>query len=263
MAMIHHVVAGEGTPPLVFVHGYACSHTDWRLQVAYFSPRHKTVAVDLPGHGASQARPEDCTIENCGQAVADVMRALELPPAVIFGHSMGCRVALEAAQRAPERVAAIVLVDGSNFNPAMEPVMKARFAAGEAKAIAAGMFEQMFTSRSTPEVKNAIVDRATGQSPAFLEHMMLSLIRYDLTKLDATLAATKKPLMAVQSTFTNERRERSTMVKGQNTAYFDLLRSKIPDVRIEIVENVGHFPQLDAAEETNAIIESFVKSLRK
>lgn len=263
MAMIHHVVKGEGNPPLVFVHGYACSHSDWRLQVAHFSPRHKTVAVDLPGHGASPARPEDCTIENCGQAVADVMRALKLPPSVIFGHSMGCRVALEAALRAPEHAAAVVLVDGSNFNPAMEPVIKARFAAGEAKAIAAGMFEQMFTARSAPDVKKAIMDRATGQSAAFLEHMMLSLIRYDLTKLDATLSATKKPLMALQSTFTNERRERSTMVKGQNTAYFDLLRSKVPGVRVEIVENVGHFPQLDAPEETNALIEAFVAPLRK
>jgi pimeloyl-ACP methyl ester carboxylesterase len=263
MANIFHVATGEGTPPLVFVHGYACSHTDWRQQVAHFAPRHKTVAVDLPGHGASKARPEDCTIENCGQAVADLMKALKLPPAVIFGHSMGCRVALEAAQRAPEHAKAIVLVDGSNFNPAMEPVMKARFAAGEAKAIAAGMFEQMFTSRSAPEVKQAIVDRATGQSDAFLEHMMMSLIRYDLTKLNDTLARTTKPLMAIQATFTNERRERSSMVKGQNTPYFDLLRSKVPGVRIEIVENVGHFPQLDAADETNAMIESFVRALPK
>jgi pimeloyl-ACP methyl ester carboxylesterase len=125
------------------------------------------------------------------------------------------------------------------------------------------MFEQMFTARTAPDVRKAIMDRATGQNPAFLEHMMMALIRYDLTKLEATLAATKKPLMALQSTFTNERRERSTMVKGQNTAYFDLLRSKVPGVRIEIVENVGHFPQLDAPQETNALIESFVAPLRK
>jgi pimeloyl-ACP methyl ester carboxylesterase len=263
MASIFHVVAGEGTPPLVFVHGYACSHTDWRKQVAHFSPRHKTVAVDLPGHGASKARPEDCTIENCGQSVADLMRVLKLPPAVIFGHSMGCRVALEAAQRAPEHAKAIVLVDGSNFNPAMEPVMKARFAAGEAKAIAAGMFEQMFTPRSASEDRKAIIDRATGQSPEFLEHMMLSLIGYDLRKLDDTLARVTKPLLAIQATFTNERRERSSMVKGQNTPYFDLLRSKVPGVQIEIVPNAGHFPQLDAAEETNAMIETFVRSLPK
>lgn len=261
MAGIFHVVKGEGEPPLVFVHGYACSHTDWRLQVAHFSPRHKTVAVDLPGHGASKAKPEDCTIENCGQSVADLMRALKLPPAVIFGHSMGCRVALEAALRAPEHAKAIVLVDGSNFNPAMEPVMQARFAAGEAKAIAAGMFEQMFTARTAPEVKQAIIDRATGNTPEFLENMMMSLIRYDLTKLNDTLARTKLPLMALQATFTNERRERNSMVKGQNTPYFDLLRSKVPHARIEIVENAGHFPQLDAADDTNAAIEEFIRSL--
>ena len=47
MALIHPVVSGEGNPPIVFVHGFSCDHTDWRLQVAEFSKRHKTVAVDL------------------------------------------------------------------------------------------------------------------------------------------------------------------------------------------------------------------------
>src|ERR1700760_4094411 len=53
MALIHHIAVGHGRPPIVFVHGFACAHTDWDEQVAYLAPYHQTIAVDLRGHGAS------------------------------------------------------------------------------------------------------------------------------------------------------------------------------------------------------------------
>ena len=63
MTLIHHVVTGAGDPPIVFVHGFACAHEDWDAQVAHLSPRHRTVAVDLRGHGASPGTAADCSIE--------------------------------------------------------------------------------------------------------------------------------------------------------------------------------------------------------
>ena len=63
MALILHVATGEGRPPVVFVHGFACGHTDWDAQVAHLSPRHRTVAVDLRGHGASPGTAEGCSLE--------------------------------------------------------------------------------------------------------------------------------------------------------------------------------------------------------
>src|ERR1039457_1860691 len=90
MTLIHHVVTGDGPLPIVFVHGFACAHGDWDNQVAHLSPRHRTVAVDLRGHGASPGTAEECSIERYGADVAEVMRALALRPAVLVGHSMGC-----------------------------------------------------------------------------------------------------------------------------------------------------------------------------
>lgn len=113
MPLIHHVVAGQGRPPVVFVHGFGCAHSDWDAQMAHLSPRHLTVAVDLRGHGASAGTPDECSVEQHGADVAEVMRALNLPPAVLVGHSMGSRVAVEAVLQAPERTAGVVLVDSS------------------------------------------------------------------------------------------------------------------------------------------------------
>ncbi len=40
---------GDGSPPLVFVHGYACSHDDWQKQVDFFRTQQYVVTCDLRG----------------------------------------------------------------------------------------------------------------------------------------------------------------------------------------------------------------------
>ena len=61
-----------------------------------------TVAVDLPGHGETRAA-EAATIEDCGAKVAALLDARDVAPAVLMGHSLGCRVVLDAASLAPDR----------------------------------------------------------------------------------------------------------------------------------------------------------------
>ena len=262
MALIHHVVAGTGSPPIVFVHGFGCSHTDWAAQVEHFSPRHMTVAVDLPGHGATPALPEPASIALCGMAVAELLRARSLPPAVIIGHSMGCRVVLDAALRAPEHIAAVVLLDGSRFAPQAIKTLETRFAAGDYAIVVRGMFEQMFTPSSDANVVAAIGRRALALSESVGQAMLLSMARYDQEALGAALERVDRPLFVLQTTYVNERRERAPMSAEQTTPYFDFVRAKVPTARIEVLPGLGHFPQIDAPAETNRLLASFVATLR-
>ncbi len=260
-ALMHHVRTGAGAPAVVFVHGFACSHTDWRAQAAHLAPRHATVAVDLPGHGATPAGGEACSIERFGREVADLLRELALPPAVLVGHSMGCRVVMAAALVAPSRVAGVVLVDGSCFAPGSADAFTSRFAAGEYGSLVRGLFEQMFTPRSDPAVRAAVIERALALPADIGEALLVSLARYDEDRLGAALERVGKPLMVLQTTYTNERRERAPMRAGQTTPYLDFIRAKAPQARIEVIADTGHFPQLDAAAETNRRLASFVAAL--
>ncbi len=263
MPLIHHIAHGEGHPPIVFVHGFACAHTDWDAQVAHLSPRHQTVAVDLRGHAASPGTPADCSIERYGADVAEVMRALALPPAVLIGHSLGCRVVIEAALQAPTHTSGVILVDGSQFAAAMADVLKAQFAQPDGYAtLVNGMFKDMFTATSDQAVAASVVERAGRLPPAIGEKMMLDLQRYDVGRLTASLASLRVPVMALQATYANEKRERRTMREGQTTPYLDMLRAAVPSARIEIIADTGHFPQLDASARTNALIDSFVATLQ-
>jgi pimeloyl-ACP methyl ester carboxylesterase len=262
MALIHHVVTGKGWPPIVFVHGFGCDPTDWDTQVAHLSPRHQTVAVDLRGHGASPGSAEACSIERYGADVADVMRALSLPPAVLVGHSMGCRVVTEAALQAPSHTAAVILLDGSQFAASMATVLRERFATADGYAATVkALFTDMFTAKTDPVVAASIGARAARLPRAVGEKMLTDMQRYDVGRLAASLASLRVPVMALQSTYSNEKRERRPMIEGQITPYLDMVRTSVPWVEIEVIPDTGHFPQLDESARTNALIDRFVGAL--
>src|SRR5215468_6073434 len=109
---INFRVTGTAEPTLIFVHGFACALDDWDPQVNALSPRFRCVALDLPGHGAS-AKPTTVSIAALGSAVAQVKEQIAGRSTILVGHSMGCRVIVEALLRSPTGVSGLVFVDGS------------------------------------------------------------------------------------------------------------------------------------------------------
>jgi pimeloyl-ACP methyl ester carboxylesterase len=264
---MHFVHAGTGKPPIVFVHGFACSLEDWRAQLDFFSATHEVVACDLRGHGQTPGRPEECSIAHYGGDVAALLNNLGMPPAILVGHSMGCRVVLEAnrvllSSHYPEPVGGIVLIDGSRQaggDPdAAEATARGMVERAGYAAFAENLFRQMFFSPS-PEA-DAIVARALRQSREFGPRLWPSMGRWDAEHMDAALAAVHAPLLAIQSTTRDAQLRRSPLRAGQTTPYLDLIRSKVPSARIEVLAGVGHFAQIEAADEVNRLIADFTES---
>src|SRR6187549_1459792 len=100
---INFLVRGTDDPTLIFVHGFGCSLDDWEEQFKGLSPRFRCVALDLPGHGAS-AKLEPISIEIMGTAVNRVKDQIAAPSTILIGHSMGCRVIVEAFEQAAATV---------------------------------------------------------------------------------------------------------------------------------------------------------------
>ncbi|HEY7239969.1 MAG TPA: alpha/beta hydrolase [Burkholderiales bacterium] len=97
-------------PTLVFVHGAGLDHSVFGLQSRYFGYHGRNVlALDLPGHGRSDGPPLP-SIAAMADWVVAVLDAQGIASASIVGHSMGALVALEAANRRPERVERIACI---------------------------------------------------------------------------------------------------------------------------------------------------------
>ena len=95
---------------IVFVHGAGLDHSTFGLQSRYFGYHGRNVlALDLPGHGRSDGPPIP-TIAGMAGWVLGVLDTHEIATAGIVGHSMGALVALEAANRRPERIERIACI---------------------------------------------------------------------------------------------------------------------------------------------------------
>lgn len=262
---MHFIRTGSGSPPLVLVHGFACAHDDWREQIAHFSARHEIVACDLRGHGATPGQPDECTIARYGSDVAALVASLELKGALLVGHSMGCRVVLEAARLDAARVGGIVLLDGSMIGMGdavqVDAVIRQMKALPDFATFADGLFTQMFLQESAES--RAVVARARALPAGIGAGLYESLARWDVEHMRAALAAVRAPLLAIQSTWVNAERKRVPLHSGETTPWLDLVRERVPGARIEVIADAGHFPQFERAGEVNALIGTFLAGLNR
>lgn len=264
-ARIFYETKGEGGPPIVFVHGALCAHEDWNPQFEHFSARQRVVAVDLRGHGKSTADPASCGIAAFAADVVALMRALDLPPAVLVGHSMGCRVILEANLQAPERIAGLVLNDGGRLGTgdaeAAERKMRAEMSAAYEKVVGP-LFAGMFNEKSDPQLKDRLVRRALAIPQAVGIAFFPTMIGWDAGRAEKALQQVRVPMLVLQSTFTNAQRVRVSLEPGADNYYFQVVREHAPAVRIEIVPGVGHFTMLEAPDATTRAIQGLLDEVR-
>ncbi|HEY9366945.1 alpha/beta hydrolase [Streptomyces sp.] len=107
---------GDG-PPVVLLHGLAGHAGEWDATARLLRPRHRVVAVDQRGHGASDRRPADVSRAAYVGDVVAVLDALGIDRAVLVGQSLGGHTALLTVAAHPARAAALVLVEASPGGP--------------------------------------------------------------------------------------------------------------------------------------------------
>ena len=107
-------MTGRG-PALAALHGFTGSVQTWQSFSEAAGTGLTVVAVDLPGHGASDSPPDFrmYTMERHVQALIEILDRLGLERVAWLGYSLGGRIALSAAVALPERTTALVLESAS------------------------------------------------------------------------------------------------------------------------------------------------------
>jgi pimeloyl-ACP methyl ester carboxylesterase len=115
---LHFIEAGAGDPPVVLLHGLGSTVAKWRDALPMIATRRRTIAVDLPGFGLSQAPRARYTFGFLAGGIRAFLDAMRINRCVLVGNSLGGTVALWLAAASPERVAGLVLVDAALPLPA-------------------------------------------------------------------------------------------------------------------------------------------------
>ncbi len=96
---------------VLFVHGYGGCAETWEFQLNYFTRNYRVVAMDLRGHGQSDAPYTQYTMREMIDDIEAVREHLKLPETfVLVGHSFGGSICIEYANAHRERLEKLILI---------------------------------------------------------------------------------------------------------------------------------------------------------
>jgi len=110
--LLHMQQRGAGAPPVVFESGIAASSLNWSILQSQLAEFTSTYGYDRPGFGWSARGSRTCTLRRMSDDLHRFVTAAEVPrPYVLVGHSYAAYILRVYAQRHPQEIAGIVLID--------------------------------------------------------------------------------------------------------------------------------------------------------
>lgn len=105
------VLEGGDGPPLILLHGPGAHAAHWMRVIPALAASHRTIAPDLPGHGASEVRDGPLHAEQVLAWLDALIEQTCATPPTLVGELLGGAIAACYASRHSERLHALVLVD--------------------------------------------------------------------------------------------------------------------------------------------------------
>lgn len=263
---VAYVQSGSG-PALLLIHGMAGTYGTWEAVIEPLARAHTVIAADLPGHGASAPGAGDYSLGSLAAGLRDLLIALGQERATLVGHSLGGGIAMQFAYQFPEAAERLVLVSSGGLGPEVNPVLRAAALPGADLFIAA-------TARPGRAAGSALARAlaAVGLRP----NVDIAEIARGYASLadSARRAAFLATLRAVVGTDGQRLHagDRLYLAEGIPTLLLwgrndrmiprdhgERAHEAIAGSRLEIFENSGHIPQLDAPAQFVAALERFLE----
>ena len=266
----HEVVyrsAGTG-PALLLIHGIGGSSNVWREVMPALAERYTVIAPDLMGHGQSAGQAGDYSLGAFASNMRDLVRMLGVERVSAVGQSFGGGVALQLAYQHPECCERLVLVDSGGLGrevnwilrlltlPGSEyllPVVAPSFAreignflgrvlrGGGVRMDQVGEMWAAYASLTEPANRDAFVRTVRA---------VIDTGGQSVSAADRLYLAELVPTLIVWG-----ERDRIIPVSHAYAAH-----EAIPGSRLEIIEGVGHFPQVEAADRFLDILVDFIET---
>lgn len=112
---LHINCSGEGGPTVVFDAGMGCNSLEWALIQPAVSEFTRACSYDRAGNGWSDESPLERTSQNIIDELHTLLKNAKIPgPYILVGHSFGGPNVLLYANKYPDEIAGIILVDSSH-----------------------------------------------------------------------------------------------------------------------------------------------------
>ncbi|MBI5284395.1 MAG: alpha/beta fold hydrolase [Chloroflexi bacterium] len=253
---LYYEVHGEGEP-LLLIRGLGGHLAEVPFLVESYRRHFRVIAFDSRGCGRSDKPEEDYSIAGFADDTAALLDALGIAEAVVHGSSMGGMIAQELALLHPQKVRALVLActtagAAGGVAPAMETIQKMvrnQSLSGD-EAIAAGWelgYSASYIATHSDEMMAR--SRIAGQYAAPRDAYMRQVIAAAKHNTYDRLHQVTCPAMIIHGSA-------DVMIPPANA---HLLKQHIPHAELHILEGMGHGYELEAQEQSDALVIDFAQ----
>ncbi|MFN8354838.1 MAG: alpha/beta fold hydrolase [Spirosomataceae bacterium] len=246
---------GENGTPLVILHGVFGSSDNWLTIGKVLSENHRVFMLDQRNHGRSP-RSEEFNLEVMAEDLKEFLEEHQLHDAVLIGHSMGGKVAMQFAMNYPTAFDKLIVVD---IAPRFYPVHHSQILQG-LSAI------PLATLASRQEADDILADYESD--PAVRQFLLKNLYRNtDLGHFDwrINLPVIQKHIAEVGSELANRKiiHRPTLFIRGSESPYIlsedeKVIHQLFSDVAIVTIQGAGHWVQADRPNEFVASVLQFV-----
>jgi pimeloyl-ACP methyl ester carboxylesterase len=245
---VHYTTLGNGSNTVVFIHGWAGSTDVWRLQVPALAGKARLLLIDLPGHGKSDKPQTAYTMEFFARAVGAVLTDTKVDKAVLAGFSMGTPVICRFYRQFPDKVQALVAVDGSlrGFDTTDEQREQfiGPYRGQEYRERATKFIGAMFPNPGTEALRDRVLEDVRNTP----QHVLVSAFEGMFDKAAWEPEKITVPLLVVNA--------KSPFWTEDYESYVRKLQSKAD---YHMIEGTGHFLMLERPAEFNAMLVGFLQ----
>jgi len=253
----HYVESGTGEA-VVFLHGLPESWFSWHYQIEEVSKEYRVIAVDLKGYGQSDKRDGDYTPRGVANELIAFFDAIGLEEFSLVTHDWGTVIGDRIASTIPARIvkyirmqAPVLKVDPAN-HPQMELLKNQALATGimsQARPFVTRIYERRTVQKISVEDLEGIIFEFSR--PGVAEAVPRYFRDYPREDEEVKLERFKKmtfPVLVLQG-------EKDP---AQPLWYFEDIETVFPNVDLQIIEEAGHFTELEKPDEVSKAILDFL-----
>lgn len=261
---LHYLEVGEG-PAVALLHGAGGGAANWFGVMGRLAQRFRVLALDLPGFGLSPGiEPRDGLGRQIAEVVDDWLTSLGVRRVDVVGTSFGGLVALRLAQRRPDDVRRLVLIDSAGFGPEIPAIVRmAGLPLLGPVLLRPSRFGTKWVLRRLMTTGRPL-DPAI--EPALLEYLYRSARAGDpalLARAFGLFSGRHGQREVLGDAELAELRAPTLVVWGRRDAFFppshaERAAATIPGARVHWVDDAGHSPNWEAPDVVAEAIQDFL-----
>jgi pimeloyl-ACP methyl ester carboxylesterase len=247
--------------PIVLIHCFSCAINYWNRMVPLLDGDHRVIAVDLLGHGGSEKPTSGYTVPHQADLITEALVKLGVRNAIVVGHSLGGTIAVALAERSPQLVKKVMIIDtppdlsggslGLIAKLGFEPVIGEFFWRVKPDfAVRKGLGVAFAPGFDVPDEFVEDVNRMT-YSP-YHDSVQSSGDYLEEEPLDQRMAESGKSLLVIMGA-----EEQIIDEPARRLAEY---RHTVPGAKTKLVSGAGHSPNVEKPAETAALLLAFAKA---